>query len=497
MTAEEHPPRAAERLAEDAGSKGIDPHDIHTTVIESPTQDTAEDIRVAELIERDADAPALAEAVEQQEAPDAATTLESLPKAERSEVVGQMEFDAASDALAYMQTPLAVSIIEDMLDEDLAYAGDLLAEMAPDDATDILQGLPAHDRERLLASMALGKAHRLRELMTYPRETAGGMMNTQYVAVRDHMSVAEATEVIRRTQVREKMQHAFVLDRKGHLIGIVSLRRLLLAKGADIVRSLCEETVDAVLPEVDREQVAREFQRYRYSELPVVDVERRLLGVVTGDDVLDAVRAEGTEDVQRMVGAGREEAVYSTVGEKLRGRFPWLLVNLFTSSIAAMVVYKFDDLIGKLAFLAVVMPVIANQSGNAGQQSLAVTLRGIVLDHVRPGQAYLLVFREALVGIINGAVCGVVVGTVVAAYGELTGGSWHIGAVVAISMTCTLTIGCFTGSTLPLLVRRMGWDPATASTIFLTMVTDGMSFLVFLGLASLLVRWIGVIPGAS
>jgi magnesium transporter len=192
--------------------------------------------------------------------------------------------------------------------------------------------------------------------------------------------------------------------------------------------------------------------------------------------------------------------VFSSVADKLRGRLPWLFVNLLTSSLAAIVVLQFDGLIGSLAILAVIMPVIANQAGNAGQQSLAVTLRGIVLDEVREGAAFSLVRREGVVGFVNGAICGIIVGAIIAAIESWVNpgsGMWRLGVVVAIAMTAALSVGTIVGSSLPLVVRRFGADPATASTIFLTMATDSTSFLVFLGLASALSGWIGIAAAAS
>jgi magnesium transporter len=459
--------------------------------LESAGEPSAEDRRVEELMQHSIDVPELAEAVEAQEPADAAVTLESLPETEAVEVLAEMDVDAAAEALAYMQTPLAVSMLQDLIDDEPALAGKFLEEMAPDDATDLLQALPVRDRERLLASMAAGDARRLRELMVYAPDTAGGMMTTQHFSVREAMTVAEATESIRRHDGAEILQHAFVTDAKGHLKGIISLRRLLVAKPSDRIADICERTVDAIAPDIDREEVAREFERYRYAALPVVDVHQRLLGVVTVDDVIDIIRAEGTEDAQRMVGAGREEAVTSSVGVKFRGRFPWLLVNLFTSSIGALVVLRYQGLIAEIAALAAMMPLIANQSGNAGQQSLAVTLRGIVLDQIRPRRALPHILRETSVGLVNGVICGVLVGGAVAGIELAFDRPWQIGAVIALSMACTLMIGCLTGSALPLLMKRMGADPATASTIFLTMVTDTMSFLVFLGLASAFSHLIG------
>ncbi|MDA1007575.1 MAG: magnesium transporter [Planctomycetota bacterium] len=458
--------------------------------IDNPIEPTQEDRRVAALMEHSIDAATFAGAVEQQEPADAAETLESLRPSEASDVISEMEVEAAADALVHMQVPLALSIIGDLIEESPATAVRLLEEMAPDDATDLLQRLPARERDRLLGSMSTTGARRLRELMVYPPHTAGGLMTTHYLTLRDTMSVIEATEWIRHHEVADGQESLWVIDRKGHLVGNAPLRRILLAKSHDRIGDLCTRNVDAVPPETDREAVARQFEKYDYLSLPVVDAEGRLIGVVTVDDVIDIIRAEHTEDAHRMVGAGSDEAVWSTLGVKWRGRFPWLIVNLFTSCIAALVVLHYDSLIGQIALLAVIMPVIANQSGNAGQQSLAVTLRALVVGDIRPHRAWIHIMRESLVGLINGVICGVLVGAVVAILQVAAGQTWHLGLVVSLSMTCTLTIGCLWGATLPILMSRLGYDPATASTIFLTMVTDSLSFFVFLALAGLFSHWI-------
>ena len=307
------------------------------------------------------------------------------------------------------------------------------------------------------------------------------------------MLVREAVELIRNADPDAETEHVFVVDADGRLTGIVGLRLLVIAQAHERIADICNRHVDAIRSDVDSEAVALEFEKYDHRVLPVVDERDHLLGVVTVDDVLDSIRAEGTEDAQKMVGAGREEMVFSSVGDKLKGRLPWLVVNLMTSAIAALVVLQFESLIAEVAVLAVLMPVIANQSGNAGQQSLAVTLRGIVLDQVNSKVAGRLLVRESVVGLINGAIAGVLVGGLVTVVSIAAGeGSWRLGAIIAGSMTCSLTAGTFAGTGLPMLMRRFGADPATASTIFLTMITDSLSFLIFLGMASALSGWIGL-----
>lgn len=461
--------------------------------VENPQEDTEEDERVAELLEKSIDVPIFADAVEAQEAPDAADTLEGLGIVQAAEIIEEMETESAAEALAHMHPSLAVGVLEDLIEEDPSYAGKLIEEMAPDDATDLLQNLPDDYRDKLLGTLGKVEAVKMRELLSFDEESAGGMMTTDYLAVRDSMTVAQAVEAIRRAETEEEWIYVFVVDWRGRLQGRVTMKRLLLAESAQKVIDICDRPVDAVPHELAKEDVAREFEKYDYLVLPVVDANDRLLGIITVDDVVDIIRQESTEDAQKMVGAGSEEAVFSTVGEKWRGRFPWLILNLFTSSIAASVVLQFDDLIASVAILAALMPLIANQSGNAGQQSLAVTLRGIVLDEVRPGAAFMIVRREALVGLLNGVTCGVLIGMVVALMEHFmheNADALTLGMTVSISMTIALAIGTTVGASLPLIVRRFGADPATASTIFLTMVTDSVSFFVFLGLARVLLEWL-------
>lgn len=451
-----------------------------------------QDVQAASMVAQTIDAEALAGVIEQQEPPDAADTLEALDEEQAAEVLEKMEDEIAAEALAEMQKPLATGVITDLVDEDPAYAGRLLELMSPDDAADLLQALPDQPRGVVLASMTPETRRTLAHLAKYDRESAGGLMTTEFLALKADMTVPQAIEYIRAHDLPEDTQTAMIVDAKGHLVGVLGLQRLLLAKTAQRLSELMNAEVDFVRPEMDREHVARVFDRYDYALLPVVDHDRRLLGVITFDDVIDIIREEQTEDTQKMVGAGAVEAVYSSLGTKVRSRFPWLLVNLFTSTLAAIVVLQFEGLIGELAVLAVLMPVIANQAGNAGQQSLAVTLRGIVLDEIRPGRVTHLLLREAGVGLFNGLVAGALVGTGLAVIGTFftEGASWRLGLIAGLAMMGALTIGCFVGSAMPITMRRLGFDPATGSTIFLTMTTDTVSFFTFLGLASMLSSWL-------
>ena len=456
-----------------------------TPHIEDVVEASPQDERVAELIEHTIDVPVLAEAVEQQEAADAADTLESLAEEEAADVLEQMDDQAAAEALAEMQTPLAVGVVQDLVDEDLGYAARLLGAMAPDDAADLLQELPVRFREKVLAAMPLADAAALRKLIGYDRESAGGLMTTDYLALRSDMTVSEAVEVIRAASIPEEIQHLMVTSNDGRIEGVVHVRDLLLGGREQGIGELMKATVKAVRPGVDREAVAREFARYDFSMLPVVDLDDRLVGIVTVDDVIDIIRDEQTEDVQKTVGAGAYEAVYSRVGEKFRGRFPWLVASLFLTGFAVIAVILFGDLIAERPILAFLMPVIAAVVGNAGHQALAVTLRGIVLDEVRRERVGPLVVREGMVGLFNGAGLGLAT-FVILILPFVPGASWQLGLVAGISIMFAMVVGTLAGAGVPLVMRSLGIDPAQSSAIVLIMITDALSFTTLLTLSSLL-----------
>jgi len=434
----------------------------------------------------------LAEAVEQQEAADAADTLEHLEDDEAIEVLVAMEESAAAEALAEMEDPLAAGVIDDLLEEGRsAYAGRLLSLMAPDDAADLLQSVDAAQREALLLAVPAPTAANLRRLLGYDEESAGGLMTTDYVAVGDTMTVGQATEAIRAGSLPEQLNHVPVVDAQGRLTGVVGLRNLLLSPAGERVEDLMDRAPRAIRTDLDQERVAREFDRYDYFMLPVVDDANRVLGIVTVDDVIDIIREEQTEDVQKTVGAGAEEAVYSPVSEKIRGRFPWMATSLLMTLAAAVIVLFFEDLIREQPVVAFLMPVIAALVGNAGHQALAVTLRGIVLDQVRPERVRPLILREAAVGLITGSALAVMMFLLIGILSTfISGVSWEVGAMAAVALPVSMTAGTLAGSSIPLIMRRLGADPAQSSAIFLIMITDGISFATFLGIAHLAYQWL-------
>jgi len=479
--------------AEEAQLAGQDSADEAQTVIYDPSEgQEASDERFAAILEAEGGPADMAAELQTQAPADAADALETLEPADSAEVLHRMEEEAAAQALAHMEPPLAATVVQDVSRDEAAR---LVALMNPDDAADLLQALSKSEADEILRAMPRRAAARLGQLALYEPETAGGLMTTEFLRLRSSATVAEAIERIR--QRREYLAEndivtLFCRDDEGKIEGVVDLRALILAEPEQRVADIMDRDIIALRPDTDREEVADAFRRYHYLVLPVIDEDRRILGIVTVDDVLDIIHEEHTEDALKQVGAGRAEAVYNTLGSKLKARMPWLVVNLGTASLAAAVVFLFEGMVEVIGFLAVLMPVIANQAGNAGNQSLAVTLRGIVLGEVREERIGPLLLRETVFGFITGLATGVLLGGFVGLLGAagIVDATWRLGLIAAIAMSGALALGCLLGAGIPILMQRLKFDPATASTIFLLMLTDMISFAAFLGLASLLRSWL-------
>ncbi len=458
-------------------------------IVEITETVSPEDEHVADLMAHTIDVSALATAVTKQKAADAADTLEDLDDVEAAEVIELMDDQAAADALAEMEVPLAVTIIEDLsLNNRTQYASALLSLLAPDDAVSIIRGLDDEFVEPLFVSMTVSSARKLRNLCDYEEESAAGIMTTDFVSLSEDLTITQVVEVLRERELPEHVQNLPVINNQDELVGVVSLRALLIALPDAMIAETMELKVAAVQSGTDREQVAREFERYGYEMLPVVDGSNRLLGIVTVDDVIDIIEEEQTEDVQKTVGAGAGEAVYSGIGEKLKGRMPWLIVSAVMMLPATYIVLGFESMIKEVVLLAVFMPLVAALAGNSGHQALAVTLRGIVLDEVRPDRIFPLLRRELTVGFITGGTIGSSVALLLWIFGdgEL---ATRIGIIFACAMVVSMSVGTFTGAAIPLVMKRFGADPAQASAIFLIMITDAVAFSTLLGFAWLTLQW--------
>jgi magnesium transporter len=355
----------------------------------------------------------------------------------------------------------------------------LRAAITARQAAVVLQHLETARREEVLARLPDVEASRIRALIQYPPETAGGMMEPQVASLAIDLIAQEAIAVLRRTP-EATLYYLYVTDREGRLVGVLTMRRLLLAGPQEPIGPLVERDVVSVPATMDREEVASLMRERRLLALPVVDADGRLLGVVKHDEVLDTVQEEAFEDLQKMVGAGGDESVASPLATVARRRLPWLCVNLLTAFAAAGVISLFEPLFARITALAVLLPIVSALGGNGGAQALAVVMRGLALKEIMPGTARWLLCKEALAGAINGVVVALLAGLTVLVWNRSAG----LALVIALAMIVNMVTAGLAGAAIPLALRALGRDPAQSSQIFLTTVTDIVGFASFLGFAA-------------
>ena len=438
-----------------------------------------------------------ADAVEHMEPAHSADVLEDMVPQKAADVVEQMDFEHSAAVLEQMEPQAAADLVKQVMDQysanvledmDGIQAAAIVERLAPDDAADVLAGMGETQRRGVLTHLDPQAAGGLGQLLRYDPDSAGGTMNTQFVSLGAADTVEQAIERIRKQADEIKqIYYTYVVDEQSRLLGVVSMRDLILAKPNTPLREVMNcEPISASVSD-DREQVIEQTKEYDLLAIPVVDDGSRLVGVVTIDDVVDAMDEEFSEDVQKMVGVSGMESVSTPWVSSLRSRMPWLLVNLMTATLAATVVAFFRDQIANLVALAVLMPIVANQGGNTGQQALAVTIRALALGQIGPHRAWAVVRRELLLGITHGLIIG---GLCALIAGWLWSSPW-LGLVIGLAMLCNLIVASAVGAAIPLTMRRLGVDPAQSSTIFLTMITDTVGFASFLGLAKLFWHLLG------
>lgn len=435
--------------------------------------------RVRELLERD-DEPALRAYVQGLHASDVADLVEHLEEPWRVRLLSLLPAEVASEALAEMEeVERPAELLAQLPPERIA---EIVEELADDDAADLIGDLPPEDQARVLAAVSHPDAAEIEELLHYPEETAGGIMTQEMVAISSGLTAGQAIGEIRENgRDAGEFYTIFVVDPDRHLRGIVSLQDLVLAEPSEPISGLLQAPPAVVPVDMDQEEVGRILSRYNLASIGVVDPLNRLLGRVTFDDVIDVMEAETTEDILRFAAVSDEEEVRGAALDAVRSRLPWLLINLVTALGAASVVFVFREAIEQLVLLAVAMPIIAGMGGNAGTQALAVTIRRIALSNETVRTRWAVVGKELIVGFVN----GLVIGAVAFFIGFLVpGGEPMFGVVVLLAMWGNLIIASFAGAFIPILLESVGIDPAVASSVFVTTLTDLAGFFFLLGLAS-------------
>ena len=440
--------------------------------------------RMATLVEQ-GDVGALEAFLAELHPSDIADVVESLDEGTRLAVLRALPAELASEALAEMEEGEARGVLLAALEP--IEGAELLHELPDDDAADLIGELEPKDQDRILAELPPDEAGEIRDLLQYGEETAGGIMTTALVSVLGTVTAGEAIgEVRAQGREVEDFYTVFVVDDGSKLLGTVPLDDLILADTDEPVENLVEPIVASVTPDADQEDVGHLIHRYNLVSVPVVTEDEVLLGRVTFDDVIDVLEAETTEDLLLFSGVSDDEELRGSSRDAIRARLPWLLLNTMTASFAAAVVWFFRDQIAAATLLAVVMPVVAGLGGNAGQQALAVTIRRLATSGGPLEHRGHVVGKEILVALLNGGAIGAVVAGAAAALANFTGADPRLGLVVLFAMWGNIAMAGFAGSFIPTFLDRRGQDPAVASTVFLTALTDMTGFLLLLGLATVM-----------
>jgi magnesium transporter len=408
-----------------------------------------------------------------------AILFESISKEDRQRIINLLDVEIASEVISEMHEEAHPEELLLKLHPDKRT--EIFEELDYDDATDIISQLDEHEQKEILEELSEDDASSIRNLLSYDEKTAGGLMNTEVIRINLNLTKKDAIdEIIRQSEEIEEFYTVNVVDDNNIFKGIVSLKDIIKAKGNAKITDMVNADVVYVKAETDQEEVAKLISQYNLTSIPVVDDEMRLLGRVTFDDVIDVLEDENTEDFLKISGVSEDEELSGNWIEAVKSRLPWLIINLGTAFLASAVVRHYEHALSQLAVLSAYMVIIAGMGGNAATQALAVTVRRISLYDLTDNQAYRTVLKEFTVGLINGAITGLIVFI----FAFFFDANPMLGLVIFLAMTGNLVIAGITGSSIPLVLKRIGIDPAIASSIIITTFTDVFGFLLLLGLAS-------------
>ncbi len=390
-----------------------------------------------------------------------------------------------------VNTDLLGEIIEESSDEiqiklldaiDASKMVKIFSYMSNDDITDILGNLSVNLRKEYLASMKSSDSKDVQFLLSYDEDTAGGIMTTQYISLKNTLTIKETISKIKSIAPKtEVIETLFIVDEKHHLVGTADLRDVLIAHEDSSIMDIVDDNVISVEPDTDQELVSLLVSKYDLNVIPVVNKRNVIIGIITVDDIIDVIVEEQTEDLLHLSGISPDETFDNTVKNSVKKRLPWLFVNLCTAFLASFTVGLFESTIAEVVALAAAMPIVAGMGGNAGSQTLSLVIRGIALGEIELAKDWKLVFREILLGLVDGFSVGLLAGFIL----FLRYDNIFLGLIILLSMIVNLIVAGIFGFMIPLVLKRINIDPAISSSIFLTTATDVGGFFVFLGLANL------------
>jgi magnesium transporter len=415
---------------------------------------------------------------------DIAAVMTALPTEQMVDVFHLLPVATAGDVIVELADEPLESILTQISPQEIS---GLAKRMDSDEVADIIADLPAERRAIILSSLPLEDSTEVKELLKFPESSAGGIMDTNFTSVNQGMKVGSAIGLLRETAPEpDQLYYVYVVDDDSKPTGYVTLADLLLASEDGSIESIAKQFPDVIHLDDDQEKVASVINKYDLLGVPVVDDLGVMKGVVRIDDAIDVLEEEATEDILRMGGADVTESVFTPTRRSVGKRLPWLYINLVTAMLAAGIVGLFTRTLSAVITIAVFMPVVANMGGNAGTQTLAVTVRGLAVGELTYHNTWSFVLKEAVVGLLKGLAVGLV--TAVVAF--LWDGSAILGLVIGLSLVINLLIGSLMGVMIPVTLRRMKLDPALASGVFLTTITDAVGFFSLLGLATLFLKYL-------
>jgi magnesium transporter len=413
---------------------------------------------------------------------DLAQAVRNLPVPSLVGIFRLLRPEQASNLLSELDDQTLIQLVQGLEDVEVS---DILNRMPAEHAADIVEELPAEQAEKILDLMEEEKSEDVQELLEYPEQSAGRLMSPEVIAVHESATVEDAIQHIRKSVTEEKAFELYVIDDHRHLVGVVPLRRLLIADPRTRILAVRHEEVVSVTTETDREDVARVVAKYDLVSVPVVDGRHRLVGTISVDDVVDIVGEEASEDIFRIAGSDASELERRSPHQLALLRLPWILTTLLIEMVAALVISYFDKTLAQVILLASFMPVIQATSGNTGLQSVTMVVRGLATGHVTLDRWWEPLKRQIQTSSIIGGVCALRVGTI--------GFFWHspvFGLVVAVAMFVSVNLSGAAGTAIPMASKRLGFDPALTAGPFNTALLDVLGVTIFLSLATALLHWL-------
>ncbi len=425
----------------------------------------------------------LASVLEEAHAADVSRVIRELPVEDQVRVFRLLSPQHAGAVLSELDDPVLRGLVGSLDEAEVSRA---LDRMPSDDVADVVEELPKEQAEKILDLMEEKKAEEVQELLEYGEGTAGRLMSTDFVAVHEQATVAQALEHIRKAKTGDSAFYLYVVDDHDHLVGFLPLHRLIASDPATTVHAVRTEEVESVTVDTDQEEVARLVQHYNLVQVPVVDATRRLLGTIGVDDVLDVIREEATEDIQRLGGVAGDENVLDPPRAVFTKRLVWRLINLGTAVLAASVIGLFEGSIQALATLAVFMPIVASMGGIGTTQTATIVVRGIALGDMTSSVLRRVLWKELWLGFTTGAANGFVI----AAIAYLWKGQVLLALILGVALVFNMLVAAVVGTLIPIALKTFRIDPAIASGVIITTFTDVCGFFSFLGLATLLIRFL-------